>query len=68
MSNPEASMLMELYTPHDGHHTFWNGIHIIRWDKNTSNISDLENIDIPRQDRLIRGIYSLHMQLIHHPT
>lgn len=64
LSHPEASMLMELYTPQDGHYTFWNGIHIIGWDKNTSNISDLEKVDIPRQERLIKGIYSLHMHLI----
>ncbi|MBD2048885.1 tetratricopeptide repeat protein [Coleofasciculus sp. FACHB-64] len=58
-ANPECQLLIELLTPGDGHHTFWNGIQVLSWDANKKSNYPWSAFSQVRQTSVVQAIYQL---------
>lgn len=52
----QCKPLLELSTPETRHHTFWNGIQVLLWDKNADFALDWETVDKNRNLEFIKAI------------
>ncbi|MBD2541300.1 tetratricopeptide repeat protein [Coleofasciculus sp. FACHB-SPT36] len=58
-ANPECELLLELLTPGDGYHTFWNGIQVLSWDANKKANYSWNTFSKMRRKSVIQAIYEL---------
>ncbi|MFE1746470.1 tetratricopeptide repeat protein [Coleofasciculus sp. H7-2] len=58
-ANPECQLLLELLTPRDGYHTFWNGIQVLSWDVNKKSNYPWSTFSQMRQTSVVQAIYQL---------
>jgi predicted O-linked N-acetylglucosamine transferase (SPINDLY family) len=58
-ANPECQLLLELLTPGDGYHTFWNGIQIFSWDSTRKSNYPWSTFSQMRQKSVVQAIYNL---------
>jgi len=60
-TNPQCQLLLDLSTPKNNHHTFWNGIQVLRWDisQETSYDDWVSFTQKYRNQEVIEVIYSV---------
>ncbi len=58
-THSECQFLLELLTPGDGYPTFWDGIHVLSWDRNKTIKKSADKILQRRQSSVIQGITDL---------
>ncbi|WP_353259228.1 class I SAM-dependent methyltransferase [Prochlorothrix hollandica] len=61
-SHPQCQSLLELHTPIARYPTFWNGIHVLAWNRHQPQIVDPGLLQQKRQQTLITDLYNLQMQ------
>lgn len=62
-THPQCQLLLDLPTIQNGHCTFWNGLHVFRWDVNQENGYTWSNfVENFRNNKVIKAIYNLHFE------
>lgn len=61
-THPQCRMELELLTPSNRYHTFWNGLQILSWDVDRTESCDWETLQQHRDTDLLSAIYNLHFE------
>lgn len=59
---PQCKSILELHTPIARYPSFWNGLHVIQWQRNRSRSLDFNIIQQHRQQSLITDLYNLQLK------
>jgi protein O-GlcNAc transferase len=61
-AHPQCRLELDLSTPQNGHHTFWNGLQLLSWDTRRTSPCEWEEIQSHRNIELLNAIYDLHFE------
>jgi protein O-GlcNAc transferase len=59
---PQCEMLIDIQTPRNSHPSFWNGLHVMSWDKNRSTPCAWNLLQENREHQIIQAIYQLQIE------
>ncbi|MGA0200985.1 MAG: hypothetical protein ACO3NK_18045, partial [Prochlorotrichaceae cyanobacterium] len=59
---PNCESILELHTPIARYPSFWNGLHVIQWQRNRCRSLDFNIIQQHRQQSLITDLYNLQLK------
>lgn len=61
-AHPQCRLELDLSTPQNGHHTFWNGLQLLSWDTRRTEPCQWDEIQAHRDRDLLNAIYNLHFE------
>lgn len=59
-THPQCRLELSLFTPANGHPSFWNGLDVLSWDATRTSVCQWDTIQSHRDKALINAIYDLH--------
>ncbi|GAB4382515.1 MAG: hypothetical protein Kow00121_42900 [Elainellaceae cyanobacterium] len=64
-THSQCRLELDLRTPGNGHHSFWNGLQVISWDVDRTKTHAWETLQQHRNTELLSAIYDLHFEFEH---